>query len=219
MKRGDVIWGGVFTAITAFLVIPETRHLFEAATRSHPYIMGFVKFAIMASMGELLTMRMLQKQWKKPAGFAAKAIVWGIIGMVIVAMFALYSDGVAGLLRRGLLYAGQGKIAAFLTALFTSAIMNGTFGIVLMLSHKISDTYIDLRTAREKPNFQMTLKAVDWPAFFSFVIGKTIPLFWIPTHTITFLLPAEYRVLAAAYLSVALGMILAYAKLRNQQKQ
>lgn len=219
MKRGDLIWGGVFAAITAFLVIPETRHLFETATRSHPYIMGFIKFAIMASMGELLTIRILQKQWEKPAGFAAKAIVWGIIGMVIVAMFALYTDGVAGLLKRGQLYAGQGNIAVFLTALFTSAIMNSTFGIVLMLSHKLSDTYIDLRSAQKKPNFQMTLKAVDWSAFFSFVIGKTIPLFWIPAHTITFLLPAEYRVLVAAYLSVALGMILAYAKLHNNKKQ
>lgn len=218
MKRGDFIWGSVFVAITVFLVIPETRYIFEAATRSHPYIMGFVKFAIMASMGELLTTRMLQKHWEKPAGFVAKAVIWGIIGMVIVAVFALYSDGVTGLLRRGLLYAGQGSIAVFLTALFTSTIMNGTFGIVMMLSHKISDTYIDLRAAQKRPNFQMTLRAIDWPAFFGFVIGKTIPLFWIPAHTITFLLPAEYRVLVAAYLSVALGMILAYAKLRNQKK-
>lgn len=218
MKRGDFIWGGVFAAITAFLIIPETRHLFETATRTHPYIMGFVKFAIMASMGELLTIRMLQKHWRRPSGFIAKALVWGIIGMVIVAMFALYSDGVAGLLKRGLLVAGQGELAVFLAALFTSALMNGTFGIVLMLSHKISDTYIDLRASNKKPNFQMTLKAVDWPAFFSFVIGKTIPFFWIPAHTITFLLPGEYRVLIAAYLSIALGMILAYAKLRTQKK-
>lgn len=217
MKRGDLIWGGVFAAITAFLVIPETRHLFETATRVHPYIMGFIKFAIMASMGELLTIRILQKEWKKPAGFVIKAFVWGIIGMVIVTMFALYTDGVAGLLKRGLLFAGRGAIVVFFTALFTSAIMNGTFGIVLMISHKLSDTYIDLRNAQKNPNFQMTLKAVDWPAFFSFVIGKTIPLFWIPAHTITFLLPAEYRVLVAAYLSVALGGILAFAKLRTQK--
>ncbi len=37
---------------------------------------------------------------------------------------------------------------------------------------------------------------------------KTIPLFWIPAHTITFLLPEEFRVLFAAVLSVMLGVLL-----------
>ena len=48
--------------------------------------------------------------------------------------------------------------------------------------------------------------------FVSFVLMKTIPIFWIPAHTITFLLPSEYRVLSAAFLSIALGAILAFAK-------
>jgi hypothetical protein len=44
---------------------------------------------------------------------------------------------------------------------------------------------------------------------------KTIPLFWIPAHTITFSLPPEYRVLMASFLSIALGGILAFAKRRS----
>ena len=56
---------------------------------------------------------------------------------------------------------------------------------------------------------------IDWQGLVSFVIFKTIPFFWIPAHTITFLLPPEYRVLMAAYLSVALGAILAYGKRRK----
>jgi len=48
--------------------------------------------------------------------------------------------------------------------------------------------------------------------FCDFVLLKTIPLFWIPAHTAVFLLPAEFRVVAAAFLSVALGGILAFAK-------
>jgi len=46
---------------------------------------------------------------------------------------------------------------------------------------------------------------------------KTIPMFWIPAHTITFLLPSEFRVLAAAFLSIALGAILAFAKKKKPQ--
>ncbi|GAB1473896.1 hypothetical protein MASR2M69_13370 [Bacteroidota bacterium] len=40
-----------------------------------------------------------------------------------------------------------------------------------------------------------------------FVVGKTIPLFWIPAHTITFLLPDTYKVIFAASLSIVLGLI------------
>jgi len=56
---------------------------------------------------------------------------------------------------------------------------------------------------------------IDWRGFVSFVLFRTIPLFWIPAHTITFLLPPHYRVLMAALLSLALGGILAFAKRRR----
>ncbi|MBK5251987.1 MAG: hypothetical protein JJE29_05070 [Peptostreptococcaceae bacterium] len=51
--------------------------------------------------------------------------------------------------------------------------------------------------------------------FVSFVLAKTIPFFWIPAHTLTFLLPGQYRVLAAAMLSIALGLILTLAKIKK----
>ena len=44
-----------------------------------------------------------------------------------------------------------------------------------------------------------------------FVFKKTIPLFWFPAHTVTFLLPPSGRVLCAALLGVALGVLLALA--------
>ena len=44
-----------------------------------------------------------------------------------------------------------------------------------------------------------------------FVFKKTIPFFWYPAHTITFLLPGEMRVLFAAILGVVLGVLLAIA--------
>jgi len=43
----------------------------------------------------------------------------------------------------------------------------------------------------------------------NFIFKRTIPFFWIPAHTITFLLPPEFRVLFAALLGIALGLILA----------
>ncbi|HRZ79119.1 MAG TPA: Mpv17/PMP22 family protein, partial [bacterium] len=46
---------------------------------------------------------------------------------------------------------------------------------------------------------------------------KTIPLFWIPAHTITFLLPENHRVLFAAILGVVLGVFLAIASLKGKK--
>ena len=54
--------------------------------------------------------------------------------------------------------------------------------------------------------------SVDWTKFVSFTLFKTVPLFWIPAHTVTFLLPQEYQVMMAASLSVALGIILNLGK-------
>jgi hypothetical protein len=52
---------------------------------------------------------------------------------------------------------------------------------------------------------------INWKAQWGFVFKKTIPFFWYPAHTITFLLPAEQRVLFAAVLGIVLGVLLAVA--------
>jgi hypothetical protein len=53
------------------------------------------------------------------------------------------------------------------------------------------------------------LGTLNWQAQWGFVFRKTIPFFWYPAHTITFLLPAEQRVLFAALLGIVLGVLLA----------
>ena len=55
------------------------------------------------------------------------------------------------------------------------------------------------------------MQGLNWRVQWEFVFKKTIPLFWFPAHTVTFLLPGEVRVLFAALLGVALGVILAVA--------
>lgn len=215
MKRGDEVWGVVFVGISAGLLLPGTHDWFVAATQAHPYLMGFAKFAVMASMGELLAVRIVSGDWKRVAGFPAKVCVWGLIGGLVVLMFAVFTNGVAGATKSGLLPAIPGWPGTLLNALLVSVIMNLTFGPAFMAAHRISDTYIDLRAEGLKPSFSEVVGKIDWPGFLRFVVGKTIPLFWIPAHTITFLLPAIYRVLWAAYLSIALGAILAYARRRK----
>ena len=80
----------------------------------------------------------------------------------------------------------------------------------MMGFHKMTDTWLAPMPSRR--SLAQAAAAVDWEGFISFTLLKTIPFFWIPAHTITFLLPDEYRTAMAALLSVALGVILSLKK-------
>lgn len=211
MKKGDFLWGSVLLVWIIILVVPASRVVFIMATDSHPYAGGFVKFAILASMGDLLGIRVLKGNWTIPKGIFYKAIIWGIIGMMVTLVFTLYMGGTAAAQASGKL-PFKGSILA--QAFFGSAIMNVTFGPMMMVFHRFSDMYID--TKYEKKGSRVTLKELiaknDWNSLVEFSWLKTCPFFWIPAHTIVFLLPAQYRVLVSAFLSIALGLLLAIAK-------
>jgi hypothetical protein len=92
-----------------------------------------------------------------------------------------------------------------------------------MCGHRILDTYVDLAGGRLFKLSSVSLKAVvthiDWHNLIEVVCFKLLVFFWIPAHTITFLLPTEYRLLYAASLSFALGVILAFAKSHQPQRR
>ncbi|RCX09863.1 Mpv17/PMP22 family protein [Anaerobacterium chartisolvens] len=212
MKKGDILWAAVFLGISALLIIPVTHEAFVGATNAHPYLMGFIKFAIMATMGELLAIRIISGSYKKPNGLLYRAAVWGIVGLLIVLMFNVFANGVAGAVKAGLLFKAEGMLGTVLNAIYISLIINFTFGPMFMAAHRISDTYIDMKAGDKKARLSDAIAKTDWVGFINFIIGKTVPYFWIPAHTITFLLPPQYRVLWAAYLSIALGIILSYGR-------
>jgi hypothetical protein len=225
-RFGTLIWVTLIAIFAAFLIIPQTHTLFVNTTKAHPYLMGFVKFAILSTMGEFLAARIVSGRWQMVKGMLPKMFIWGILGVLIVMMFSIYADGVSGAINKGLLWTGGpagGFLAKLLKAFYISAIMNLTFAPVFMASHRITDTWIDARFARENVagniagkgiSVSKIISTVDWGGFMKFVVGKTIPLFWIPAHTITFLLPDTYKVIFAASLSIVLGLILSLAKSR-----
>lgn len=220
MKRiniGDFLWLAVLIIFTLVIILPPTNSGFITLTTRYPYLMGFLKFAILASMGELLVVRLKSSSWKFPAGFPWKVLVWGLLGVAITFMFTFFSLGVAGLASKGMLGSDTGFGSRLLQAFMTSTLMNLTFGPVFMAAHRITDTTIEFLTKKEKIGQGKVLKSIDWADFISFIVMKTIPIWWIPVHTLTFLLPVEYRVLVAAYLSIILGIILVYA--RNRYKK
>lgn len=207
MKKGDYIWGGIILLISIILLVEKTRDAFILFTDSYKLLGGFIKFAILSTMGEMLAQRLTSKEWRFQSYFFTRAIIWGMIGVVITLMFTIFDAGITKALEMKLLPGGESK---FVFAFFTSTVMNLTFAPTFMFTHKITDTYLDMKYEGIKDiSMKSIADRIDLNRFLSFVIGKTIPLFWIPAHTITFLIPGEYRVLFAASLSIALGVLLA----------
>lgn len=208
MKKGDFIWGGVLILWIAILVEPRTREIFISTTESYPYIGGFLKFLVLATMGDLLGMRIVNGYWKKPKGIIYRGIVWGLIGMITTLALTVFPAGVAKAQEIGKLpFSGS----IFSHALLTSIIMNILQSPVIFLFHKFTDTYIDEIYLNSKKDISLSylVQKIDWYRYVSFTLLKTIPFFWIPCHTIVFMLPSEYRVVASAFASIALGLILA----------
>ena len=98
--------------------------------------------------------------------------------------------------------------------------MNTLFAPVFMTLHKISDDHIaqtggTLKGYFSPWHFGELFAALNWGVMWNFVFKKTIPLFWIPAHTITFLLPPDFRTLFAACLGIVLGVFMSLASMKS----
>lgn len=217
MKKGDFIWCGALLLWVLILVIPNTREAFISVTDTYQYVGGFIKFAILATMGELLGIRVIKGEWIKPNGIIFRATIWGVIGMVVTLAVSVFPAGVSTAQEIGKL---PFKESVFAHALFSSTVMNVLQSPAIFLFHKCTDTYIEEKYNRkgDKVSLKDISNNIDWYTYLNFTVLKTIPFFWIPCHTLVFLLPPEYRVIASAFASIALGLILALAN-KSKVKQ
>ena len=218
----------VAAVLTPFF-IPTTGFFdwFNHATATHPYIMAFFKFAILATLGEMLALRIREGVYnKKGFGIVPRMMVWGFLGMCIAMAMVIFKSGVPVFLAslgisdlpsiQDTFAAPQltwGKVGI---AFAVSVLMNSIFAPVMMTFHKCTDMHITMNGGTVagllKPmKMRQIFNTLNWDAQWNIVIKKTIPLFWFPAHTITFILPANLQVLFAALLGVALGLIPALA--------
>ena len=211
MKRKDLVWILILIVISFFIFLPYTNPIFINITTEFPYMMGFIKTMILASMGEMLVRRIKTGSYFGDPGLFMKAVVWGFLGMVFVFVFPLFDGGIRSIFSNRVLFENS-FLNTFIYALLVSMSMNILFAPTFMMFHRVTDAYINLSKGKLKEIIKLPLndviESIDFKFFFSFVVIKTIPLFWIPAHTITFMLPPVYRVLMASYLSIALGVLL-----------
>lgn len=228
MKKGDIITTlAVLAVIGTFAFVPGAMDWFNAMTAEHGMIMSFFKFAILGTFGEMLALRIRKGCYiEKGFGLLPKMLVWGFLGVIIASAMTIFKTGTVALLEKGFgvseagaWFRGDFSGGKVLVALLVSVLMNTIFAPVFMTFHKVTDIHIAETGGTLRGFFGNKLKIqetiahkINWDLQYGFVFKKTIPLFWYPAHTITFLLPGNYQVLFAAFLGVVLGLILSIKK-------
>lgn len=231
MKRNDII----VIAVTALLLLPffvsETVYNFYVDyNANHGMIMSFIKFAVLATFGEAIGLRIRTGNYnQKGFGLIPRAIVWGFLGLTIKLAFVIFSKGIPefiaymGIKDAPAIMKESLSLSKVLVAFSISAAMNIIYAPVMMTFHKVTDTHIvnnggTILGLLKPIKFGEILSTINWKVQWSFVFAKTIPFFWIPAHTLTFLLPADFQVLFAAALGITLGVLLAIASLKGSGK-
>ncbi len=193
-------------------------------------ITSFIKFAILATFGEVIGLRIRTgNYYQKGFGLLPRAIVWGVLGLTIKLAFVVFAVGTPaflaylGLKEAATAMQSSMSMMKILVAFSISATMNIIYAPIMMTFHKITDTHIinnggTLSGFFRPIKFGEIFSNLNWNVQWNFVFKKTIPFFWIPAHTITFLLPAEFQVLFAAILGIVLGVLLAIASQKSAKQ-
>jgi len=232
MKKNDFVFIiALIIFFYPFFVSEYIYELYKDFNHSHGMIMAFIKFAVLATLGEVIGLRIRTGRYNKEGfGILPRAIYWGFFGLTIKIAFIIFATGVPNFLQ----YIGFQNSIEIMKQPFTiqkliisfsiSTAMNLIYAPVLMTAHKITDTHIVINegklSALFKPiNVSEIITKIDWKVQWEFVFKKTILLFWIPAHTITFLLPVDFQILFAAILGIVLGTLLAIASVMGKNKK
>lgn len=227
MRKDLLFLMGVGLFFSPFFIFRELYQAYYQFNMDHGLMMSFIKFALLATLGEVIGLRMKTGKYHSQGfGLIPRAIVWGFLGITINIAFAIFSSGTPVFLEKigfenaGQLLQSDLSWQKVIVAFSISTALNLFYAPVLMTFHKITDIHIienggTLRGFLRPIAFADIFEKINWDVQWNFVFKKTIPLFWIPAQTITFLLPEEFRVLFAAFLGIVLGILLAVAALKS----
>jgi hypothetical protein len=161
--------------------------------KAHPIYTAIVQFAILGTLGEVISQLIVRKSLKYPFSFALtlwKMVVWSVLAVCIKYAFTGINGFVSALMEHNLL--PQMKPGSIGFAFAKSTLVNLQFGLFLVIFHRILDNVV--ASPKNWKNLDKGMLSLLW--------------FWIPAHTVTFSLPPDYQIGLAALWSVALGFIL-----------
>ncbi len=231
MKRKDLLFIlAVAAFFLPFFLSEGLLQAYQGFNASHGMIMSFIKFALLATLGEVIGLRIKTGRYNHPGfGILPRAIVWGFLGLTIQMAFVIFSNGMPVFLNYLGMEDANGSLNQqgfdgnkLLVAFSISVALNLIYAPVMMTLHKITDSHIERNNGTVSGLFRpiamgQIMQQINWKVQWGFVFKKTIPFFWIPAHTITFMLPPQYRVLFAAVLGIMLGILLAVAAVKAKK--
>ncbi len=159
----------------------------------YPLTTAMIQFAILGTFGEFISKWIIHKKIHNP--FTTLEIIWKMTEWAILAILIKYAFvGYQGFIDGLINYKYLPEISGFSRSLALSVSMNLQFGLLLVIFHRILDNLF--KKDKNWNNIDKGLLSLIW--------------FWIPAHTITFMLPKPLQIGLAAIWSVALGFILGF---------
>ncbi len=169
---------------------------------ANPITSTMIQFGILGTLGEIIAFSIIQKRVTLPCAWRQlllKIIAWAILGVVIKAGFTGMKGFVKALIDHQLL--PQLFAEGFLWALSVSVFTNILFGPQMMLFHRLEDNLI--MHQKGFAGIQRSWLTLLW--------------FWIPAHTLTFILPTDLQIGLAALWSLVLGILLGLMRNKKQK--
>ncbi len=160
---------------------------------AQPIITAIIQFAVLGTLGDTISYWIVERRIFSPYDVKTlilKIIEWSVLAVMIKYAFIGFHGFVESLIDYNYLPQLEGIGKSF--AISTS--MNLQFGPLLVIMHRLMDNLI-----AGKQNWKNLDKG-----FYSLL------WFWIPAHTVTFILPKEFQIGLAALWSLALGIILGF---------
>ncbi|MBT8316847.1 MAG: hypothetical protein HKP59_04420 [Lutibacter sp.] len=169
--------------------------------KEYPIYSAMVQFAILGTLGDIFSKWVQQGKVHKPYKVSVillKMLEWAIIAVTIKYAFTGFQGFIDSLIAHHLLP----ELSNFTRAFTVSVTMNLQYGLFLVIFHRFLDNLIAK---------QHNWKNIDKGMF-------SLIWFWIPAHTITFMLEKPFQIGLAALWSVVLGFILGYYNRENNLK-
>jgi len=163
---------------------------------NYPILSAILQFAVLGTIGEWLGTAVRKGRFVSysPIIIIEKITIWSIIGVMLKYAFVGFGGFVDALVDERML---PGMFQPFFLSLF----MNLLFGPVQITFHRFMGNYFK--------------KVKNWRGIKGALL--TIIWFWIPAHTITFMLPKVWQITLAAFWSSFLGIIMGFFNKKKKQ--
>jgi len=171
---------------------------------SNPLLSAMIQFAILGTLGEIISFSLRQKKIAIPCTWwqmILKMLAWAVLGVLIKLAFVGMKGFALALIEHGFLpFSFNGGLG---WAFSVSVLTNLLFGPQMMAFHRLEDNLI----MRQKGfvGIQRSWATLLW--------------FWIPAHTLTFLLPSDLQIGLAALWSLALGLIMGLTRPKPNENE